>query len=163
MDVVELARIALLFIDGDDFNGALIDKIGPTDYDFDKFNRVKNALLKIEQIAPELGARAVIWAKYSAESDVVIPLIAGGSLPVEGSKRQIGSAALLGVFDTGIPAKIDRADNTSSYYSAVYDSDGKRVGVFELLTGLAEMIDVSYLDMYSPRRLDNYIEPEVTA
>lgn len=161
MDIAELARIGLPFIDGDDLEGALIDKIGPTDYDFDKFNRLKRVLLKIERIAPELDACAILWVKYSRESEVVIPAIAGSSLTPEGSKRSIGNKTILGVFAGGNPTVYQRENGLSSYYAPVPNSNGRIVGVLELIVGLVDRIDVSYRDMYNPRRLDNYVEPEV--
>ena len=152
MDIHEIARIGRLFLDGDDFENALIDKIGATDYNFDCFNRVKATLLKIERIAPELQLYAIMWARYAEGGVVVIPLIAGSSLPTEGCKRMPGNPELLRAFE-GEDETIRRRENgVASYYYPVENSSGDKVGVLELVTGMTEPKDVSYVDMFVPRR-----------
>ena len=156
MDVNDVARIGLLFLDGDAFENALIDKTGATDYDFDQFNRVKHTLLNIEMIAPELNLAAICWKRYWFDSNAVIPLIAGRSLPVEGCKRRLGHASLMSVFETGEANTYERASGTTSHYYAFYNSDGEIAGCLELLSGLREWKDVSYLDMFfSPELPDD--------
>jgi len=148
----EIARIGRLFLDGDDFENALIDKTGATDYDFDCFNRVKAVLLKIERIATDKTVYAIMWARYAAGGAVVIPLIAGSSLPMEGCKRMLGNPVLLRAFDGAEDGVLRRDTGAVSHYYPVENSCGDRVGVLELLTGMAEPKDVSYVDMFVPSR-----------
>jgi len=152
MDMQDIARIGLLFLDGDDVANALIDKVGHTDYDFNCFNRVKATLMKIEKIDPASGVHAIVWVRYATDGPVVIPLIAGSSLPVEGCKRMLANPELRAAFDQNIYKVKPRETGIISHYFPFDDSLGDQAGVLELVIGMAEQKDVSYVDMFVPRR-----------
>ena len=152
MEIYEIARIGRLFLDGDAFEHVLIDKVGPTDYDFERFNSVRATLLKIERIAPKQRVYAIMWAKYAEGGVVVIPLVAGSSLPVEGCKRQPGNPELLRAFEGEENCIRRRETGVVSHYYPVWNSNGDRVGVLEIAIGMTEPKDVSYADMFVPRR-----------
>lgn len=55
LDLRKISDIALLFLDGDSLENVMVDRLGHTDYHFDRFNALKRTLLQVEKIAPALG------------------------------------------------------------------------------------------------------------
>ncbi|MFV0399842.1 MAG: hypothetical protein ACK5LX_04370 [Oscillospiraceae bacterium] len=154
ISVEDVSRIALLFLNGDDFEQVLIDRIGHTDYDFDRFNRLRAVLFKVEKIAPELKLSAILWSPYPTNNRVGTALVAGGSLPVEGCKRQKLNPDIRRCLLEESAVQKARPGGLWSLYSPVRNSRDDVVGVLELLVGLGEgeKIDVSCMDMFvAPR------------
>lgn len=151
--VEEAARIGLLFLNGEDLKGVLLDRMGHTDYDFARFNRLKRTLLQIERIAPELELNAILWQAYPTNRLIGAPLVAGSSLPCEGCKRQYLNGELLRAL-AGETCRKERPGGAVSLYAPVRDSGGEIVGALELLYGLEEKIDVSCNDMFVEQKED---------
>ncbi len=143
-----IARIGLLFIDGDDLEHVLLDRQGHTDYDFARFDRLKRVLLKLERVAPSLDISCILWQAYPTNPQVGAPLVAGSSLPVEGCKRQYLNPALRKTLEEGVSCENRRKSGAVSLYFPVRNSNGEVVGALELLSGITEKIDVSCNDMF---------------
>lgn len=148
MPVETVARIGQLFLDGDDLEWVLIDRMDHTDYDFDRYNRLKRTLLLTERIAPELDLAAILWQAYCTNPQVGAPLVAGSSLPLEGCKRQQLSPELRRAMEQGESVWKGHPGGERSFYCPVYNSSGEITGALELLSGLKEKVDVSCNDMF---------------
>ena len=142
LDPDAIARIGLMFLDGDGFETVLLDHVGHVDYDFDAFNRCKIVLMKIERMNPDLEVTAVLWQPRLGNLDVMLPLVAGKALPFEGWRFAVTSAemrqAMSGVFGA---VKVRAATCTSHYYP-VRNSDAEIVGLLELIVGEKEAVDI---------------------
>ena len=90
-----IARIGLLFLDGDDFEEVLIDQEAHTDYRFAPFNRLRSCLSKIEVLDPQLDVSAILWRFIPGNSYVAEPIIAGNALPQTGWRRIYAGPMLL--------------------------------------------------------------------
>jgi hypothetical protein len=152
LDIDNIARIGLMYIDGDLFEDVLLDKAGHTDYDFDKFNQLKISLLKLEKISPTLDIAAILWRSYPTNKDAVTPLIVGSALPFEGTKRTAPNRELALAFKTGERQVRRWNENCRSYYYPFYNSDEEIVGVLELLCGRGYKQDVDFKEMFNPPR-----------
>jgi hypothetical protein len=151
----DIARIALLFLRGDDLENVLLDQTGDTDYDFGKFNRLKRTLLAVPLLEPSMAVDAILWQPYEGNNRVGAPLVAGTSLPLEGCKRQYLPEAIRAVLLGGGQRTVDRGLGIRSHYAPVRNSLDEIVGVLELLEGMPEKKDVSCMDMFNPP-----LEPE---
>ena len=65
LDIDNVARIGLMFLDGDKFENVMTDKLS-LDYDdvnyvYNDFNELKVSMLKLERISPELNISTVLW------------------------------------------------------------------------------------------------------
>ena len=154
LTIETIPRIGLQFLDGEDLEYVMIDRKGHTDYDFDRFYRLKRTLLAIEQISEELDISAILWQAYPTNPQVGAALVAGSSLPCEGCKRQYLNPELRAVLAGRGPARIERGGGVYSYYTAVRNSDGDLVGALELLVGKTEKVDVSCRDMFVEPRVE---------
>lgn len=148
ISIETIARIGQLFLDGDDLQWVLLDRMDHTDYDFDRFNRLKRTLLLIERIAPERDLAAILWQAYSTNPQVGAPLVAGSSLPLEGCKRQQLGPQLRRAMEQGESGWKEHPGGERSFYCPVYNSNGEITGALELLYGLTEKVDVSCNDMF---------------
>ena len=132
LDIDSIAKVGLMFLDGDIFETVLLDRYGHVDYDFDKFNHCKRVLMKIERINPEAKLHAYLWQKRAANLEIVEPLVVGSLIPAEGmSTSPIGEAktkAYNGEF--GVTAV--KASGHTAHYYPVKNSDAEIVGVLEL-------------------------------
>lgn len=154
----EIARIGLLFLDGDDLQNVLLDKTGPTNYDFLKFCRLKAVLSGMEEIDPALKVTGVLWLPYPTNPRVAIPAVAGNALPVEGCKRQKMPEPMYQSWLSGQPQvtlRPTQGEGCFSYYIPVKNSLDEQVGILELLVGRNRLGDVSNMDMFVPPRTDN--------
>ncbi len=146
-DIREIARIGLMFLDGDKLEDVLRDKYStdPDDinYNSEIFNELKIILMKIEKINPELGLGTVLWQLRPDNRDMVVPVIIGSELR-HGAKIvapfphvspwdiQQPNRWIKTVFTTGIESSVTWDDATTSFYFAVRNSDGDITGVLEL-------------------------------
>lgn len=146
-DIGEIARIGLMFLDGDRLEDVLRDKYStdPDDINYNPeiFNDLKITLMKIEKINPELGLGTVLWQLRPDNRDMVVPVIIGSELrhgakivapfpPVSPWDIQQPNQWMKTVFDTGIESSVTWNDATTSFYFAVRNSDGDITGVLEL-------------------------------
>ena len=150
LEISEISRIALLFLNGDDFENVLLDQIGPTDYDFNKFNGLKKVLLAVPMIDPSWTVDAILWQPYACNRRVGMPLVVGTSLPQQGCKRCYLNQEIFSVLQGGAPCRKDWREGLWSHYEALRNSDDEIVGVLELQVGLKDKKDVSCMDMFVP-------------
>ena len=142
LDIDNVARIGLMYIDGDRLENILIEKLGHTDYDFVNFNVVKKAVMKLEKINPELALIAEVWQQRADNEDVVVPVVAGRALPIEGSRRRWINQEMKSVFESGSSQIFKRENDVVSYYYPIKNSDADIVGVLELISGVKEANDI---------------------
>lgn len=142
LDLESVARIGLMYLDGDQFEEVLLDRHGDTDYDFERFASVKNALTRLENINPGLGICAVLWQLHPKNARLAVPLVAGRSLPPEGWRRTPVHAEMAFVWESGKPQVKKRENGLTSHYYPVRNSDDEVVGVLELLQGMKEIEDL---------------------
>lgn len=142
LDLDSVARIGLMYLDGDQFEDVQLDRFGDTDYDFYRFANVKNDLTRLENINPRLAVCAVLWQFHPKNPRLAVPVVAGKSLPPEGWARTPACAEMMRTRDSGAPQTRKRdADLTSTYYP-VKNSDDEIVGVLELLQGMTYIEDL---------------------
>jgi hypothetical protein len=137
LDINNVARIGLMYIDGDKLEEALLDKTSvSTDditYDHECFNDLKISLMRLERINPDLGVTAILWQRRPGNADVVMPAVVGNALPYEGPDYPSANEEMKAVFETGESRRFDRGNGYISYYYAVRNSDELIAGVLELL------------------------------
>ncbi len=142
LDIDSVARIGLMYLDGDQFETVLLDRFDHTDYDFDRFINVKVSLTHMENINPSLRLCAILWQLHPENDRVAIPVVCGKSLPIEGWARTMVNPEIAEVFDNGQPQVKDRGENRVSYYYPVKNSDDEIVGVLELLKDMIGIDDI---------------------
>ncbi len=142
LDIDNVARIGLMYIDGDKLENILVEKLGHTDYVFENFNAVKSSVIKLEKINPDLNLIAVIWQRRIDNEDVVFPVVCGRALPVEGHGRRWINQHMREVFETGQKRVYDRGNGVVSYYYPIKNSDAEIVGVLELISGVIVPNDI---------------------
>lgn len=142
LDVDSVARIGLMYVDGDQFEEVLLDKHGHTDYDFARFILVKHSLTHMEQINPALRLDAILWQRHPANEHIVRPLVAGRSLPLEGWMVSKINSEMNETYTTGVQQVKQRSPKRISHYYPVRNSDDEIVGVLELLQGMDEIEDM---------------------
>ena len=132
LDVDSIAKVGLMFLDGDIFETVLLDRYGHVDYDFDKFNHCKRVLMKIERINPEAKLHAYLWQKRAANQEVVEPLVVGSLIPAEGMGTSALDAAKAEAFGGAVGVTAAKASGHMAHYYPVRNSDAEIVGVLEL-------------------------------
>lgn len=142
LDPDNIARIGLMFLDGDCFEKVLLDKVGHVDYDFDAFNQNKIPLLKIERMHPEMQVTAVLWQPKWENPDLMLPLIAGRALPFEGWAYAQRSPEMQQAMDGAFGVVKRRSTACASHYYPFRNSDGEVVGLLELIVGDKEAVDI---------------------
>lgn len=142
LDIDSVARIGLLYLDGDALEEVLLDRYGHPDYDFDKFNTCKIALMKLERINPQLGLTAVLWQLRPDDDSLAVPVVAGNALPLEGYRPAPVSPALRAALDGEFGSRTVRTETCCSHYYPVRNSDGEICGALELLAGPRPKIDI---------------------
>jgi len=128
----DIARIGLMFIEGDAVEEALLDKYGPVDYDFDKFNQVRNVLGRMHRLAPDLDMVCVVWQQRPDNPDVVFPLVLCTSFPLEWWHKKKPNEFLKRAF-SGLETVYERGGRCKSRYYPICNSDGYVAGVLEIL------------------------------
>ena len=142
LDADNIARIGLMYVDGDSFEQVLLDKVGHTDYDFDAFNRCKQPLMKLERINPDLQITAVLWQPHVDNPDIVLPLVAGKALPFEGWQYAQVTGEMRRALAGEFGVTLARSAVCVSHYYPVRNSDAQIVGALELIIGEKEAVDV---------------------
>jgi len=144
LDINTIASIGLMFLDGDAFETMLLGAHDrQVDYDFDKFNKCKAIVMKMERMNPEKGLTVFLWQLRPDNPDVILPLVAGRQLPRTGYSGITPTppvrAALAGKFG-GCVAEYE--DGAASHYYPIKNSDDEIVGVLEVLTNNTQYIDI---------------------
>ena len=142
LDIDSVAKIGLMFLDGDALEEILLDRYGHPDYDFDKFNSCKITLLRLERMNPTLGLTAILWQLRPDNGEMAVPVAAGTALPLEGYRPCPVSPALRKALDGEFGAAAHRSESCWSHYYPVRNSDGEIVGALELLEGLRPHVDI---------------------
>ena len=146
-DVAEVARIGLLFLDGDALEHILRDTVSTDqddiDYDYDSFNCLKITLMRIERIRPDLRLFAALWQFRPDNPGAAAAVVCG-------SKKCCGVGPILwppanAPYWVAQPAapellKAFQSSNAvqrlwsggASWYFPVKDSDDEITGVLEL-------------------------------
>lgn len=135
LDIDSIAHIGLIYLDGDSLESILLDAYGHVDYDFDNFNACKISLMHMQRINPSLGLIAILWQAKPDNPAMAAPLVASGSLPLEGHGISPVSAELSQAFKGQWAVVRPRKQGGSSHYYPVKNSDGEIVGALELLQG----------------------------
>lgn len=143
-----IARIGLMFLDGDAFEEVLIDQLTHTDYRFDPFNRLRACLNKIERLDPDLDVSAILWRFIPGNPYVAEPLVAGNALPDTGWRRVFANPRLREAYATGGQTTLEYKGGYTSHYYALHNSDQDVVGVLELLVGRGYRKDVDSCEMF---------------
>lgn len=142
LDVDSIARTGLLFLNGDSLEEILLDKYGHVDYDFDKFNDCKKAIMRIERINPDADLCAVLWQLRPDNTEMAVPVAAGASLPLEGWQVCPAPQGVTRVLGGESTAVIERGRGIISHYYPVKNSDAEPVGVLELIQGNRVKVDI---------------------
>ncbi len=142
LDFDSVARIGLLFLDGDSLEDVLLDKYGHPDYDFDKFNNCKITVMRIEKINPTLSLTAVLWQRRPDDPCFAVPVVAGNALPREGYGISPIPAPMERAFSGDFGPVLAREGDSVSRYYPVKNSDAEIVGVLELLSTHKERNDI---------------------
>jgi hypothetical protein len=142
LDIDSVARIGLLYLDGDKLEKVLLDKYGPTDYDFDLFNDLKKSVMKMEKINPVLNLSAVLWILHPNNEELGYPMVAGNALPFEGWMINKANKALKDMFTSGNKQVLKRSEVCSSHYFPIKNSDAEIVGALEFIYGNREKVDI---------------------
>lgn len=142
LDINNIARIGLIFLDGDSLEGVMLDPYGPTDYDFNLFNDCKKTIMKIERINPQVDISVFLWQKRADNPNFVLPVIAGKQLPITGWLKTPMTDSMRSAFGGGFGTIENRPEGGKSYFYPVRNSDAEIIGVMELLTGDAPVIDI---------------------
>jgi len=148
LDIENIGRIGVMFIDGDLLKDVLNDPLvwddDDTDYNIPAFNKLKAALSKIERINPDLYLTGVLWQWYPANRRMAAPAVAGRVLPTTGWMKPDPPT---GWMITDCPAELsdalrntkntvaERGDGMRTYYFPVKSSAGDVVGALELTEG----------------------------
>ncbi len=143
-----LARVALMFLDGDDFERVLIDQRLHTDYRFDEFNRLKQVLSKVERLEPDMDVSLILWRLYPTNPYVAEPLVAGNALPNTGWRRVPSNEAQREAFRSGAKRQFDWNGKGTSYYWPLRNSNDDIVGLLEILEGRGYRKDVDTAEMF---------------
>ena len=146
LDVDNVARIGLMYIDGDKLETVLLNKTSAsTDditYDHAQFNELKMALLKLEKINPDLNLSALLWQQRPGNPDVVMPIVVGSALPCEGPDFPFASDDMKAVFRTGESHSVTKNCGCMAHYYAVRNSDELIAGVLELFQSAVAKNDI---------------------
>jgi hypothetical protein len=146
LDIDIVARIGLMYLDGDKLETVLINKTSAsTDditYEHAQFNELKISLLRLERINPDLKLNAVLWQQRPGNPNVVMPVVVGSALPCEGPDFPFASAAMKAVFCTGESRSVTKPCGCMARYFAVRNSDELIAGVLELYGSKSEKNDI---------------------
>ena len=142
LDIENIGRIGLMFIDGDLLRDVMADPFtcdeDDTNYNIPAFNELKVALLKIERINPDLYISGVLWQCYPANKRMVAPAVVGKSLPRGGWGPSPGwlindaPAPLMEAITQKKCVTVTEKDGKTTCYFPVKTAAGDVVGALEL-------------------------------
>jgi hypothetical protein len=148
LDIENIGRIGLMFINGDLLRDVLIDPYtcdeDDTNYNIPAFNALKAALSKIERMNPDVYMTGVLWQWYPGNRRMAAPAVVGRAHPVTGWKipdPPTGwvisdcSDELLDAMQNRNITSIDHADGRRTCYFPVRTSTGDVAGALELTEG----------------------------
>jgi len=137
-----IAHIGIIFLDGDALEDILIDAYGPTDYNFLNFNKCKEVLIKMERLNSNYKFSAFLWQKRPDNPNIVVPVVAGRQLPLTGWLKIEMTQAMRRAYNGEWGVKDQRQGGCHSYYYPVKNSNAEIVGILEILSGGAEIVDI---------------------
>lgn len=139
LDIDNIARIGLMFLDGDKVGNVMLDRFSldydDVTYDHEDFRDLKTAMTKMERINPDLDITTVLWQLRPDNNKLAVPLICGNAFPEEGWEITPVNPEIDSVFVTGQSSIKRRTDTCSSHYYPVRNSENSIVGAIELLVG----------------------------
>lgn len=136
LDIDTIARIGLMFIEGDLLARVLVDPYtcddDDTDYDAEAFNALKKTLMKLERMNPEQEINCVLWQWYPANRLMATPAVAGKALPATGWRITPCSAPLYSCLRGAAAVKTILGDGRRTHFYPVKASDDAVVGALEI-------------------------------
>ena len=139
LDIENIGRIGLMFIQGDLLRDVLVDPLtcdeDDTNYDIPVFNELKKALFKTERLNPDIYLCGVLWRIYPANKRMVTPAVVGRSLPRTGAPAWLINDCPPAMAEAMWQDKnvcITRDDGMATWYLPVKTSAGDVVGALEL-------------------------------
>lgn len=138
LDIENVARIGLMYIDGDKFENVLLDKFSmdydDVNYNHEDFKELKIAILNLEEINPDLNIATILWQLRPDNRNMIVPVINGSAFPEDGQGWDIVpvNPEMKMLFKTGCP-QVKKRDNCTSHYYPLKNSDAEIVGILELL------------------------------
>lgn len=146
LDVDNVARIGLMYLNGDLVENVMLDKLSldydDVTYNHEYFKELKIALTRMERINPDLDVTAVLWQLRPDNDKLAVPIICGNAFPEEGWEITPVNPEMDHVFRTGESSVKKRSETCSSHYYAVRNSDNEIVAVLELLVGRGYRKDI---------------------
>ena len=143
-----VARIGLMFLDGDDLEQVLIDQQGYTDYRFEPFNRLRACLRKTEELDPDMDVSAILWRFIPDNDYVVEPLVCGNALPQTSWRRVFANEEQRAAYLQGKKTERVWKGKCVSHYYPMRNSNGVTVGLLELLVDRGYRRDADPCDMF---------------
>ena len=141
LDMENIGRIGLMFIDGDLLAKVLKDPYtcdeDDTNYDIPAFNCLKKALMKTERMNPDKYLTGVLWQRYPANKLMASPAVAGKSMPWKSQSWMITKCApaLYEAMESDKLTSAEFSDGRRTLYFPVKSSSGEIVGALELTEG----------------------------
>lgn len=136
LDIENIGRIGLMFLDGDLLDKLLIDPFtcdeDDTDYDIPAFNALKRALMKIERMNPDMHIAGDIWISYRANKRMGVPVIAGKQHTDAGWIIAPLNEYLQKTLNEGINTRRIAPDGNEIWYFPITDTCGRVAGALEL-------------------------------
>lgn len=135
-NLMDIAYIAALYIEGDDLEEVMEPhrRVYPNgdeiDFDEERFNRLKIALLRAERISPERQVLAVLWVRRPDDESKCEVMVAGRGLPPEGPGILQVWPEIARAFG-GMPTRKLRTAGETVYYP-IRNSNHELVGALEL-------------------------------
>lgn len=147
MEIADIARIGLLFMDGDALARALnkpawIDS-DDIDFNHDAFNAIKQVLLRIERIAPAERLLGVVWTRRPDDGEACEAIVLGskhawGPEPFVWPPSPMPFWEVMPMFDA-LRAALDGCQGAhisyagaESWFFPIRDSNEKIAGALEL-------------------------------
>ena len=146
LDIDNVARIGLMFLDGDKLENVLVDRynydITDISYHHNAFNDLKISLLNLELINPDLKLTAMLWQLRPDNRTLAEPIIAGSAYTEEGWRITDANSEIRSAFEKGIPFVKKRCSGATSHYYPVTNSNNTVIGILELLFGQKQRNDI---------------------
>lgn len=139
LDIETIARIGLMFLDGDALRDVLVDPLtgddDDTDYNAGHFNALKKALMKIERFDPDRYITGLLWQWHHINRKLAIPAVAGKALPATGWRAVPCTQELYDCMTKRVPTSRAAGEDRVSYFYPILSSASDVVGALELVDG----------------------------
>lgn len=147
MDICDIARIGLLFLNGDDIPQAMTmpdwTNSDYIDFDHQRFNAIKQVLLRIERIDPEQHIFCAVWTRRPDDANACEAIVLGskhawGARPIAWPPSSEPFWEIMPMFDA-LSEALGGADvshiaysGAESWFFPIRDSETEIVGALEL-------------------------------